>query len=123
MNATFFSATTVGILAHEVAVEADLALGLISFTIVGLADKGIKESKERIRAALKNSGLRIPERTITVNLAPAHIKKENILFDVPIALAIIQAASLIRVPSSFIAETFVMGALGLDGAIKSVPGV
>jgi magnesium chelatase family protein len=123
MNATILSATTIGILAHEVAVEVDLALGLISFTIVGLPDKGIKESKERIRAALKNSGLRLPERAITVNLAPAHIKKENTLFDLPISLAILQAANLIKIPAAFIEETLIMGALGLNGIIQATPGI
>ena len=123
MHSKIFSATTVGINAHLVEVEADLSFGLIKFFIVGLPDKAINESKERIRAALKNSGLRPPERLITVNLAPANLKKQDILFDVPIAIAILQACKLIDMQQSFIKETLFLGELSLDGTIKPVRGV
>ena len=75
MHAKILSATTLGIAAHLVEVECDLSLGMLDFFIVGLPDKAINESKERIRAALKNSGLKIPERVIVINLAPASLKK------------------------------------------------
>ena len=75
MHAKVFSATTIGISAHIVDVEVDLSMGMIEFHIVGLPDKAINESKERLRAAFKNSGFRLPERYITVNLAPATLKK------------------------------------------------
>ena len=123
MHAKIYSATTVGIDAHLVEVEADLAFGLIKFFIVGLPDKAIQESRERIKAALKNSGFRLPERLITVNLAPATLKKEDILFDVPIALAILQAAKLLDIDKQFIEETLFLGELSLDGALRPVCGM
>ena len=86
MHTTITSATTIGIDAHLVDVEVDLSLGLLAFSIVGLPDTAIKESRQRIQTALKNSGIRLPERKITVNLAPADLKKEGTLFDLPIAL-------------------------------------
>ncbi|MBT4594493.1 YifB family Mg chelatase-like AAA ATPase [bacterium] len=123
MHAKIFSATTVGVSSHSIEVEVDLSFGLVNFCIVGLPDKAIKESKDRIRAALKNSGLRIPERLITVNLAPAHLKKQDTLFDVPIAIAILQAAKLLRMTKQFIDETIFLGELSLDGSIRKVCGV
>jgi magnesium chelatase family protein len=118
-----YSATTVGILSHLVEVEVDLSFGMIQFYIVGLPDKAIKESKDRIRAALKNSGLRLPEKLITVNLAPACLKKEDVLFDVPIAIAILQAAQLLDMTKEFLQESLFLGELSLDGGIRSVFGV
>lgn len=123
MHAKVFSATTIGIDAHPVEVEADLSVGLINFHIVGLPDKAINESKERIRAAIKNSGLRVPEKLITVNLAPANLKKRDILFDVPIAIAILQAARVLEIDPEFINESLFLGELALDGTIRSVSGV
>ena len=123
MHAKIYSATTIGIQAHIVDVEVDLALGMLQFHIVGLADKAINESKDRIRAAFKNSGLRLPERLITVNLAPASLKKEDVLFDVPIAVAILQAARLIELSVDFLDETLFLGELSLDGTMRAVRGV
>ncbi|MFH0898471.1 MAG: YifB family Mg chelatase-like AAA ATPase [bacterium] len=123
MHAKIYSATTIGITAHLVEVETDLSWGMIQFYIVGLPDKAIKESKDRIKAAFKNSGIKIPERLITVNLAPASLKKEDVLFDVPIAVAILQAAKLIDLDEQFIHETLFLGELSLDGAIRPVSGV
>ena len=123
MHSKVYSATTVGIAAHMVEVEVDLAYGMIQFYIVGLPDKAIKESKDRIKAALKNSGLKMPEKLITVNLAPATLKKEDVLFDVPITAAILQAAKLVEMSAEFIEETLFLGELSLDGAIRPVCGV
>lgn len=123
MHAKVYSATTLGVAAHLVEVEVDLSMGLINFFIVGLADKAIKESKERIRAAFKNSGFKIPERLTTVNLAPASLKKEDVLFDVPIAVALLQAARLISLDKSWSEETLFLGELALDGGIRPVCGV
>jgi magnesium chelatase family protein len=123
VNSKVYSATTIGVDSHIVEVEADLSLGLIKFYIVGLPDKAINESKERIRAALKNSGIRVPQRFITVNLAPADLKKEGILFDLPITVAILRAASLLDLSSEFIEETIFLGELSLDGSIRPVRGV
>ena len=123
MHAKIYSATTVGISACLVEVEVDLSVGMVNFYIVGLPDKAIKESKDRIRAALKNSGLRTPDRLVTVNLAPASLKKEDVLFDVPIAVALLQAARLIEMSDAFIAETLFSGELSLDGSIRPVFGI
>ena len=123
MHAKVYSATTVGIAAHIVDVEVDLALGMIRWDIVGLPDKAIRESKERLRAAFKNSGFKLPERLITINLAPATLKKEDILFDVPIAIAILHAARLIELDKQFIESTLFLGEMTLDGQIRSVRGV
>ncbi len=122
MLTKIFSATTIGIHAHIVEVEVDLSFGLINFFIVGLPDAAIKESAKRVLAALKNSGFADPEKKITVNLAPAHIKKEGTLFDLPIALGILQAGKKIKITDSFLQETIVIGELSLDGSIKPIKG-
>lgn len=122
MHTKIFSATTIGVDAHLVEVEVDLSLGLINFFIVGLPDIAIKESRQRIQTALKNSGIKLPDRKITVNLAPADLKKEGTLFDLPIAVGILQASQLIRVSHSFLDETIMIGELSLDGSIKSIKG-
>lgn len=122
-HAKVYSATTVGIDAHLVEVEVDLSFGLIKFLIVGLPDKAIKESCDRIKAAIKNSGFGLPERYITVNLAPATLKKEHILFDVPIAIGILQAANYLNISQAFINETLFLGELSLDGNVRPVCGV
>lgn len=122
MHASVFSATTIGVKAHPVKVEVDLTFGVVNFYIVGLPDTAIKESSRRIQTALKNSGFRIPNKCVTVNLAPADLKKEGTLFDLPIAVAILQAAGFINVPHEFLQETIFFGELSLDGAISFVKG-
>lgn len=123
MHAKVFSATTIGVNSHLVDVEVDLSLGMLQFFIVGLPDRAINESKQRISTALKNSGIRLPERKITVNLAPADLKKEGTLFDLPIAVALLQASRLIQLSSEFIEETLFLGELSLDGSIRFVKGM
>ncbi|MBI2775334.1 YifB family Mg chelatase-like AAA ATPase [Candidatus Dependentiae bacterium] len=122
MHAKIFSATTIGIEAHLVEVEVDLSYGMLQFFIVGLPDTAIKESRQRIATAIKNSGIRLPERKITVNLAPADLKKEGTLFDLPIAIGILAAAQLIKIESAFLHETLIIGELSLDGTIRSIKG-
>lgn len=122
MHTKIFSATTIGIHAHQVDVEVDIAFGLINFFIVGLPDTAIKESRQRIVTALKNSGFKMPEKKITVNLAPAHIKKEGTLFDLPIALGILHASKMIEIDPEFLQETIIIGELSLDGTIKPIQG-
>ncbi|MEX2437901.1 MAG: YifB family Mg chelatase-like AAA ATPase, partial [Candidatus Babeliales bacterium] len=122
MNTKIFSATTIGVDAHLVEVEVDLAFGMIQFHIVGLPDAAIRESTKRVLKALKNSGIRMPERNITVNLAPADLKKEGTLFDLPIALGILQAHQTISISKDFIQETLILGELGLDGTIRRIKG-
>lgn len=123
MHTKIFSATTIGVDTYPVEVEVDLSFGLLQFFIVGLPDTAIKESKQRIQTALKNSGIKLPERKITVNLAPADLKKEGTLFDLPIALGILHAAQILELDKAFLNETIFLGELSLDGSIKSVKGV
>ena len=123
MHTKIFSATTIGIDTYPVEVEVDLSLGLLQFFIVGLADTAIKESRQRVQAALKNCGIRLPERKITVNLAPADLKKEGTQFDLPIALGILQAAGILCIEKKVLVETIFLGELSLDGSIKAVKGV
>jgi len=122
MHTKIFSATTIGVHAHQVDVEVDISFGLVNFFIVGLPDTAIKESRQRIVTALKNSGFKVPEKKITVNLAPAHIKKEGTLFDLPIALGILYASKMIDIDPDFLKETIIIGELSLDGAIKPIQG-
>lgn len=123
MHTKISSATTIGIHAYEVEVEVDLSFGMLQFNIVGLPDTAIKESRQRVAAALKNCGIKLPERKITVNLAPADLKKEGSLFDLPIAIGILQAGNYIAIDKHFLQETLFLGELSLDGTIKSVKGV
>lgn len=123
MHAKVLSATTLGIAAYLVDVECDLSFGMLNFFIVGLPDKAIKESKDRIRAALKNAGLNIPDRLITINLAPASLKKEDVLFDVAMTVAVLQAAKLVELSPEFLRETIFLGELMLDAGIRPVRGV
>lgn len=121
-HAKVYSATTLGVKASLIEVEVDLSYGLVNFFIVGLPDKAIKESKDRIRAAFKNCGLRLPDRLVTVNLAPANLKKQDSLFDVPIAIALLQAAQLVRLDTQFLEDTVFLGELALDGQIRPIIG-
>ena len=115
------SGAVIGIDSYSVDVEVDLSPGLPQFSTVGLPDVAIKESKERIRTAIKNSGYKFPRNHVTVNLAPADIKKEGTAFDLPIAVAILAAEGNIE-PLSLKDYVF-MGELSLDGGIKGVHGV
>lgn len=122
MHARIFSATTVGVDAQRVAVEVDVSFGLVQFYIVGLPDTAIKESSKRIKTALQNSGIRLPAKRITVNLAPADLKKEGTLFDLPIALGILCAHETLTLEPLFLQETLVVGELSLDGGIRHITG-
>ncbi len=122
MHAKVFSATTVGVNAQLVEVEADISFGLVNFYIVGLPDTAIRESSKRILAALKNCGFSLPAKKITVNLAPADLKKEGTLFDLPIAITILQAMKHLTLDQSFLQETLFLGELSLDGSIRFIKG-
>ncbi len=116
------SACVYGIDAHIVEIEADLsARGLPHFSIVGLPDAAVKESRDRIKAALKNIGFSFPLKQITINLAPADLKKEGSSFDLPIAIAILSAEGII--PKETLAQVVILGELSLDGRIKPIKGV
>jgi magnesium chelatase family protein len=118
--AKILSSAVIGIDAYPVEVEVDIASGLPYFTTVGLPETAVKESKERVKSAIANSGYFFPDDRITVNLAPANIKKEGTGFDLPIALGILTATGI--VPKRIIEKYFIMGELSLDGRIKQVRG-
>lgn len=110
-----------GIDGYRVDVEVNLAAGIPGMSIVGLPDTAVKESGDRVTAAIKNTRLELPQRKITVNLAPADIKKEGSAFDLPIALGILAANGLVRKES--LPRYVVVGELSLDGRVKPVKGV
>ncbi|MEO0085211.1 MAG: YifB family Mg chelatase-like AAA ATPase [candidate division WOR-3 bacterium] len=120
MLATVLSTSVFGVDAFLVSVEVDLALGLPAFNIVGLPDAAVKESQHRVQAAIKNSGASFPNRRITVNLAPADIKKEGAAFDLPIALGIIAASG--GLPAAAFRDYAILGELSLDGSLRPVKG-
>ena len=115
------SSSLKGIEAYPVEVEVDVSLGLPGFTTVGLPDTAIRESKERIRAALKNCGYGFPPRKIIVNLAPADRKKEGSAYDLPISLGILASFDLF--PKEGLYDYLFLGELALDGELKLVKGV
>jgi len=114
------SSAVLGIDAYLVEVEVDIASGLPCFTTVGLPETAVKESRERVKSAIQNSGYRFPDDRITVNLAPAHIKKDGTGFDLPMALGILAATR--HFPAERLSDFLVMGELSLDGRIKPVAG-
>lgn len=109
-----------GMLAPEVTVEVHLANGLPQFTIVGLPETEVKESKDRVRAALQNAGFEFPARRITVNLAPADLPKESGRFDLPIALGILAASG--QIPDEALAQYEFAGELSLSGELRPIRG-
>lgn len=115
------SLSLAGLNALPVEVEVDIRAGLPAFTIVGLPDKAIEESKERIKSAITNSGFQFPTKKVVVNLAPAHIKKEGSWFDLPIALGILLAGGQLQEKS--LDDFISVGELALDGSIRFCPGV
>ena len=120
MLATVYSSSVIGIDAYRVEVEVDISRGLPSFSTVGLPEGAVRESKDRVKAALKNSGYHFPTDRITVNLAPADVKKEGSGFDLPIAIGILAATGLI--PHSALTSHLVIGELSLDGSIRPIKG-
>lgn len=120
MVAHITTATILGLEAEPITVEADVANGLPATIIVGLPDAAVQESKERVRSALKNSGCSYPQTRVSINLAPADMPKIGTLFDLPIALAIVQALG----QQTFVTSNcWFVGELALDGTVRSVPGV
>lgn len=112
--------TIVGVDAHEVRVEADVRGGLPTFALVGLPDAAVRESRERVRAAIANSGFRFPSERITVNLAPADLRKAGPGFDLALAAAVLTASG--QLAPEPLAEIALAGELALDGSIRPVPG-
>ena len=113
-----------GLTGYLVEIQSDVSGGLPSFEIVGLPDVRVKEAKERVRTAIKNSGIEFPSRKIIVNLAPADIRKEGTFFDLPIAIGILIALGEIsKIKIQNFESTIFLGELSLDGNINRVNGV
>jgi len=121
MISRVLSAAVLGIDAYIVKVEAHLERGLPAFFTVGLPEGAVKESKERVGAAIKNSGYNFPSRRITINLAPADIRKEGSAFDLPIAIGLLTAMG--EVDNTLLDKFVILGELSLDGSLRSVKGV
>ena len=121
MLAKVISSAVLGIDAYNVEVEADITPQLPAFATVGLPDGAVRESKERVQSAIKNSEFIFPNKKVTINLAPADIRKEGSAFDLPMAIGILAATGQIM------RETFddmvMLGELSLDGTLKPIPGV
>src|SRR5947207_5630044 len=111
----------IGVAAEPVHVEVDIGGGLPSFTIVGLPDAAVRESRERVRSALMNSGFKYPQHRITANLAPADLRKAGPSFDLAIAAALLAASD--QLPPERLSGVALAGELALDGSIRPVPGI
>src|SRR3972149_2894206 len=121
MLAKVHTAAVVGLEGAIVEGEGDTARGLPSFTIVGLPDAAVQESRERVQAAIKNAGLVFPRQRLTVNLAPAALRKEGPAYHLPLALGALVASEQLR-PEG-LEDALVVGELSLDGSVRHVPGV
>ena len=121
MLARLRSAAVFGVDAYPVHIEVDVSFGLPHFTMVGLPDATVRESRDRVRSAIKNSGFEFPHHRITVNLAPADVRKAGSSFDLPIALGLLATSGCLT--RAAIDDTVVLGELSLDGAINGIRGV
>lgn len=121
MLAKLRSMAVLGIDAFEIGIESDLTEMLPSFTIVGLPDGAVRESKERVMSAIKNCGYEFPSRKVTINMAPADMKKEGSAFDLPIAIGLLITSSQVDIQS--VDKYVILGELSLDGSVKRVKGV
>ncbi|MGA3050581.1 MAG: YifB family Mg chelatase-like AAA ATPase [Chitinispirillaceae bacterium] len=115
------SMALMGIEAIEIDIEADITDMLPSFAMVGLPDGTVRESKERVMSAIKNCGFEFPCRKVTINLAPADVKKEGSAFDLPIAIGLLEASSQVRLDNT--AGYLIVGELSLDGSVKRIKGM
>lgn len=120
MVSKVFSLGYCGLDVYQIEVEVDVNRGLPGISLGGLADMAVKESRYRIRSAIKNSGFNFPQQRITINLAPANIKKEGTHFDLPVALGIILASGQANFDFS---SYFILGELSLEGCLRDIPGV
>ncbi len=121
MLAKVFSFGLLGIEAYPIEIEVDVSRGLPAVTLVGLADTAIRESKERVKSAIKNSGFEWPAERITVSLAPSDIKKEGTSFDLAIALGILAATEQLN--SERMRDYYILGELSLDGSLRPTRGI
>ncbi len=121
MFCTVYSAGYIGIEGFVVEVEIDLSPGLPQFSIVGLPDSAIRESRDRVRASIKNSGYPFPTKRITVNLSPSHIRKQGTIYDLPIALGLLGLSGVIEIES--LSQFIILGELSLDGSLNRITGI
>jgi magnesium chelatase family protein len=121
MLAKLRSMSVMGIDAFEIGIEADITEMLPSFAIVGLPDGAVRESKERVMSAIKNCGFEFPSRKVTINMAPADVKKEGSAFDVPIAIGLLAASGQVTIGAA--QDYVIVGELSLDGSVKQVKGM
>src|SRR5690348_8235512 len=121
MLASLRTAAVIGIEACAVQVEVDVVFGLPSFAMVGLPDASVRESRDRVRSAIRNSGYEFPPHRIVVNLAPADVRKAGASFDLPIALGILAASGVVE--RRHIPDVLLLGELSLDGSIHPTRGV
>ncbi len=122
MLAKLKTLTLLGLDAEEVSIEVDLHRSMNKFSIVGLGDTAVQEARERVKSAIKNSNFDFPGIQVSVNLAPANLKKYGSRFDVPIALGILHASGQIRLPKN-IQEIICLGELGFGGELRPIPGI
>lgn len=120
MLAKVLSSAVLGIDAYVVEVEADITPVLPAFATVGLPNEAVKESKERVMSAIKNSGYIFPNKKVTINLAPADVRKEGSAFDLPMAIGIIAATG--QTARDNFDEYVILGELSLDGSLRSIRG-
>ncbi|ASC70072.1 Competence protein related to magnesium-chelatase ChlI subunit [Halomicronema hongdechloris C2206] len=121
MLARIWSAAVIGINAVKVGVEVDLSGGLPGVVVVGLPDAAVQESRERVKAAIKNAGFPFPMRKVVINLTPADLRKEGPIYDLPISVGILAAAE--QVSSDLLGDVLFLGELSLDGSLRPVAGV
>ena len=115
-----YTITPLGLIGALVEVEANLSRHLPKIIVVGLPDAAVQEAKERVWAAIENSGLQFPRQKVVINLSPAQLRKEGGSYDLPMAISVLLAANFIEYPG---AETAFLGELSLSGKLKPVPGV
>src|SRR4051812_18591639 len=120
MLSSLRSAALIGVEALPVVVEVDVSYGMPVFNMVGLPDASVRESRDRVRSAIRNSGFTFPTHRVTVNLAPADVRKAGASYDLPIALGILAASGVLQ--ERLISEVVLVGELSLDGAIQPIRG-
>lgn len=121
MFSMILSAAVLGVEARAVQVEADICDGLPQFCMVGDLSQEVREASDRVRTALKNSGISLPPKKVTVNLSPAHIRKEGTRFDLPVAAALLAALGVF--PAEYAEDVMIVGEIGLNGQVRPVGGV
>ena len=120
MISKVMSCAVVGLDGALVEVEVDISTGLPSFQVVGLPDKAVQEARERVRSAIRNSGFRFPNKRVTVNLAPADLKKEGPAYDLAIAVAVLMSSDQLRAD---LRDTVFLSELSLDGRLRHTHGI